>query len=93
MVNDTDRVFSRSSVSWRELNGGESGPGSAVSTPGRATPVASASGGASASASAPPEKDRKKKNKSSAGTTGGDDDEGRVTKRQKISFTRKGHDD
>lgn len=83
-VNDSDRVFSKSSVSYRDGKDGESGPGSAVSTPGQgSTPVASAGGF---------EKDRKKK-KGSANNGGDDDTDSRAPKRQKMSFTRKGHDD
>jgi len=81
-VSDSDRVFSRSSVSYREGKDGESRPGSAVSTPRHGSTPAASAGGL--------EKDKKKKKVNIAGD---DDTDARPPKRQKMSFTRKGHDD
>ncbi|KAL8243743.1 hypothetical protein R6Q59_010001 [Mikania micrantha] len=81
-VNDTDRVFSKSSVSF---NRDSETPSSAVSTPiNVGTPAGSIAGG--------DERPNKKKKKNAVND---DDGDTRTTKRQKISFNsgRKGHDD
>ncbi|OAG33857.1 hypothetical protein AYO21_12033 [Fonsecaea monophora] len=82
VVNDTDRIFSKSSVSYMRDS---DSPSSATSTPNHAaTPTGSFTA----------EKTGDKKKKKSAGANEEDTD-GRTTKRQKISFGggRKNHDD
>ncbi|EXJ81095.1 hypothetical protein A1O3_07383 [Capronia epimyces CBS 606.96] len=82
VVNDSDRIFSRSSVSY--LRDSDS-PSSATSTPNHAgTPTGSFTAERGAD---------KKKKKSIAAND--DETEGRANKRQKISFgnSRKAHDD
>lgn len=78
-VSDSDRVFSKSSVSYMRDS---DTPSSAVSTPGHAgTPTGSFTAEKTA--------DKKKKK-----STVHDEESDRPTKRQKISFSaRKGHDD
>lgn len=85
VINDSDRIFSRSSVSYMRDS---DSPSSATSTPNHAaTPTGSFT----------TEKGDKKKKKGTASAAAAHDDEGegRSTKRQKISFggARKGHDD
>ncbi|KIW32955.1 uncharacterized protein PV07_04465 [Cladophialophora immunda] len=82
VVNDTDRVFSKSSVSYMRDS---DSPSSATSTPNHAaTPTGSFTA----------EKTGDKKKKKSAAAND-EDTEGRSTKRQKITFggARKNHDD
>ncbi|OAL39305.1 hypothetical protein AYO20_01175 [Fonsecaea nubica] len=82
VVNDTDRIFSKSSVSYMRDS---DSPSSATSTPNHAaTPTGSFTA----------EKTGDKKKKKSAAANEEDTD-GRTTKRQKISFGggRKNHDD
>ncbi|KIX93565.1 uncharacterized protein Z520_10743 [Fonsecaea multimorphosa CBS 102226] len=81
VVNDTDRVFSKSSVSYMRDS---DSPSSATSTP---NPAATPTGSFTA------EKTGDKKKKKS--TANDEDTEGRSNKRQKISFggARKNHDD
>ncbi|KIV89843.1 hypothetical protein PV10_07211 [Exophiala mesophila] len=83
VINDTDRIFSRSSVSYMRDS---DSPSSSTSTPNHAgTPTGSFTA----------DKVDKKKKKGTANAAAHDDEgEGRSTKRQKISFGgRKGHDD
>lgn len=83
VINDTDRIFSRSSVSYMRDS---DSPSSATSTPHHAaTPTGSFTA----------EKGDKKKKKNAAAAAQDEDGDGRATKRQKISFggSRKGHDD
>lgn len=76
VANDSDRIFSKSSVSYNR-DSDSPGLGSAVSTPGGSgTPTASVAGEARA---------EKKKKKSTVQNTN-DDEDTRSTKRQKISF-------
>jgi chromatin modification-related protein EAF6 len=81
-VNESDRVFSRSSVSY--MRDSET-PTSATSTPNHV-------GTPTGSFSAAPDKDKKKKKLNVAEDSEADS---RANKRQKFSFgaTRKGHDD
>ena len=78
-VNDTDRVFSKSSVTYMRDS---DTPSSAVSTPNHAaTPTGSFTA----------DKGGDKKKKKSV--VNDDESDSRATKRQKITFGRKGHDD
>jgi chromatin modification-related protein EAF6 len=78
-VSDSDRVFSKSSVSYMRDS---DTPSSAVSTPAHAgTPTGSFAADKTA--------DKKKKK----ATAQHDEESDRPSKRQKISFARKGHDD
>ncbi|OAP59863.1 hypothetical protein AYL99_04865 [Fonsecaea erecta] len=82
VINDTDRVFSKSSVSYMRDS---DSPSSATSTPNHAaTPTGSFT--------AEKTGDKKKKKNAAAND---EDTEGRTTKRQKISFggARRNHDD
>lgn len=81
-VNESDRVFSRSSVSY--MRDSET-PTSATSTPNHA-------GTPTGSFSAAPDKDKKKKKVNTAEDSEADS---RANKRQKFNFgaTRKAHDD
>ncbi|KEF59257.1 chromatin modification-like protein EAF6 [Exophiala aquamarina CBS 119918] len=80
VINETDRVFTRSSVSYMRDS---DSPSSATSTPHAGTPTASFT----------TEKADKKKKKSASAND--DDTDARSNKRQKITFggSRKGHDD
>lgn len=88
VINDTDRVFTRSSVSYMRDS---DSPSSATSTPHAGTPTASFT----------TEKGDKKKKKSAAAAAAAaaaandDDTDTKSNKRQKITFggSRKGHDD
>lgn len=84
VINDTDRVFTRSSVAYMRDS---DSPSSSTSTPHAGTPTASFT----------TEKGDKKKKKSAAAQAVNDDDtDARSNKRQKITFggSRKGqHDD
>lgn len=82
VVNEADRVFSRSSVNFM---GDSDSPASAQSTPQH-------TGTPSGSFASAPEKTDKKKKKAIA--TDESETDGRANKRQKITFgPRKGHDD
>lgn len=79
-LNDADRVFSRSSISWTEKS--ESGG----STPVIGTPR-------EGSVARDVEKRRNRKKGSTVTNTKDDEEDGRTTKRQKISFTSRKRDD
>ena len=84
-VSDGDRVFSKSSVGYSMGRDGENGTpagGSAVSTPRVGTPSGSFT-----------EKGAEKKKKKGAASALADEEDGRISKRQKITFSRSKKDD